>query len=97
MKAGDTVHLVRRTDGSEIGGDYSFFLASGPKDWDAAESDAEGWDGPVEYDLVTLVVQGVETRTLPVCSRCDQPAVHWGLCEPHAREDDPDHFTEAPE
>lgn len=96
MKPGDLVHLVRRTDGSEIGGDYSFMVASGPKDWDAAESDAEGWDGPVDYDLVTLVVQGVETRTYPLCSNpgCETVATHWGLCEPHARLDDPEHFAD---
>lgn len=26
------------------------------------------------------------------CHDCEEPAKHWGLCETHAREDDPEYF-----
>ena len=63
----------------------------------------DGWfddvDEPVE--LIEEVWELVSIRTVRVggqCSEvgCDADATHWGLCEAHAREDDPQAF-EGPE
>ncbi len=92
----EVIYAVRRADGQDIG-DYSFVVVSGPGDWTPAEDDADGIDDATVYQLVKMTVEVVATRTLPECSEagCETPASHWGLCEAHAREDDPDYFAEA--
>lgn len=83
---------IRRTDGEPIYGEFGWVAAT---DWTAAEEDADGdATAPVEYERVRMHVESVEKRKYPRCSEgtCEEPATHWGLCEVHAREDDPDYF-----
>lgn len=88
----EVLYAVRRQDGEDIG-EYSFcVVGSTPGDWSPAEDDADYADEPVVYEMVKMTVEVVGTRTLPKCHDCDDPATHWGLCEKHAREDDPEHF-----
>jgi hypothetical protein len=63
-----------------------------------------GWTttlGGLEFGEPTEIVEEVwvlkseRCFTLPTCRQCEEPATHWGLCETHAREDDPTTFEEA--
>ena len=62
-----------------------------------------GWVTDLEYfedeEEPTEVIEEVwvlkSSRTItvgPQCSECGDPATHWGLCEKHARIDDPESF-----
>lgn len=90
----EVLYAVRRQDGDLLG-DYSFVMVGAPTDWAPAEDDADCAEDAGVYEMVKMTVEVIGTRTLPLCKECDQPAKFWGLCEPHAREDDPESFTEA--
>jgi hypothetical protein len=92
----EAFYAIRRTDGEPIWGDFGWITASGPDDWEAAELDSEYADDATEYELVRMTVEPVAVRAYPRCreSGCDVPAAFWGLCEPHAREDDPETVAE---
>lgn len=77
-----------RADGEHIGEGWAFVL-----DVEACEYEAEYTDAPIEFVEQRWVLESERTFTLPVCRQCDQPATHWGLCETHAREDDPEYFS----
>lgn len=91
----EVIHAIRRTDGELVFGEYSFLVVAGESDWTPAEDDTEWANDPTEYEMVRMTVEVVERRTFPSCRECDQPAAHWGLCEHHAREDDPEAFADA--
>ena len=91
MTEPEVLYAVRRKDRDEIG-DYSFVCVEGPNDWSPVEYE-EVWE-PTEYELVKMTVEVVTTRTMPTCQMCSAPAVYWGLCTPHAAEDDPEAFAE---
>lgn len=58
------------------------------------------WDDPVELiEEVWELVSRRRVRVGPVCRAlgCAEEATHWGLCEAHAREDDPEAFEEPEE
>lgn len=59
----------------------------------------EEWDEPVELieEVWTLTSRRWVRAAVP-CSEpgCDDEATHWGLCEAHAREDDPEAFEPEP-
>lgn len=86
----EVIYAVRRADGDLLG-EYLFCTVDAG-DWTPAEDDSESADDPIEYEMVRMTVEVIATRTLPQCRECDEPARHWGLCEPHARLDDPDYF-----
>lgn len=88
----EVIYAVRRADGEQMG-EYTFVAVLDERDWTPAEMDAECVFDPVVYELVKMTVEVIGTRTLPVCRECDAPATHWGLCEIHAREDDPEAFS----
>lgn len=92
--AEEVIYAIRRADGQDMG-DYRFCTTT-EGDWSAAEDDADESLAPVEYQLLKMVVEVVERKVLPLCSICDRPATHWGLCEAHAREDDPSYFETRP-
>ncbi len=87
----ETMYAIRRTDGELIWDEYAFMTVAGPDDWAPVEDDYA--DEAVEYEMVRTEVYPVARRMLPSCKDgCGEPARYWGLCEKHAREDDPDHF-----
>jgi hypothetical protein len=75
----------KRTDGGYIAGEYEWV---GAPDY----LDAEAEDEPVEFVEEVWVRESARTFTLPTCRECDETATHWGLCEKHARQDDPSYF-----
>lgn len=89
----EVMYFIRRKDGGDIG-DYHF-VGVEEGDWSPAEDYADFYDDePLEFEMVKATLEVVETRTLPQCRECDAPAEFWGLCETHAREDDPSAFDE---
>lgn len=76
----------RRADGDTIG--YHDFVC----DRECCEEWAEDDVYPIEFVEERWVLASERRFTLPICKECDQPATYWGLCEAHAREDDPDAF-----
>lgn len=89
----EVMYLVRRSDGEHMDDDNFLWIhVDGPDDWDAAVMDAETAPEPIEYEIVRASLEVVGRRMLPTCKECDAPATHWGLCEAHAREDDPTAF-----
>ena len=90
----ESFYSIRRTDGELIYGEYAWMSADGPDDWTIAIEGGD--DEATEYEIVRMVVEPVAKRTLPECREagCTVPAAFWGLCEPHAREDDPSAFEE---
>ena len=89
----EVIYAVRRTDG-ELMGDFSFWTVNGPTDWDPTDWDSDDLTDPVEYQMLKMTVEVIDTRTSPRCHDCDDPATHWGLCEKHASEDDPSAFED---
>lgn len=81
-----------RADGDTIGDDWAFSL-----DIETCENDADNSDEPVEFIEQVWVLESERKFTLPTCRECDEVARHWGLCEKHAREDDPDAFDDDPD
>lgn len=94
--APESFYAIRRTDGEMIYGEYTWLACDGPDDWTVAIEGDE--DEAIEWEIVRMIVEPVARRTLPECreSNCTTPAAYWGLCEPHAREDDPSAFDEEP-
>jgi hypothetical protein len=91
----ETMYAIRRTDGGLIYGEWAFIIVDGPDDWDVAEVDAGDDHAVVTYEMVRMTQEVVGTRTLPECAeRCGKPVEFWGLCEEHAREDDPETLAE---
>ncbi len=90
----EVMYAVRRKDGDPICDDFTFVVVPDPHDWAPAEDDAEYRLDADTYELVRMTVEVVATRLLPECGEydCSAPATYWGLCGPHAREDDPEHF-----
>lgn len=86
-------YAIRRVDGEPIYGEYSWTSTTGPNDWEPAQLEAEDADDPIEYELVKMTVTPVATHKFPTCHECDEPATYWGLCEAHARIDDPESFA----
>ena len=82
----------RRADGELIHDQYSFVTTL-----DTCPRDAETGDEPSEYVEEVWVLQSSRTLVFPLCAECDAPATHWGLCEPHAREDASETFEDSPE
>jgi hypothetical protein len=58
------MHTVRRSDGENIGGDFSHMVTAGPSDWEAAHADAMDACEPIEYVMDTWVRVKSETRTI---------------------------------
>lgn len=83
----ESFHAIRRADGDLIG-DFGWLSVDGPDDWPDWLED----DGPTEYEIARHEVTVVARKVLPTCSECDEPGDYWGLCEEHAREDDPSSF-----
>jgi hypothetical protein len=84
----ETLYALRRTDNELIYGEFSYLCVSGPDDWGPVDDDL---DDLVTYEMIKMTVEVVRTRTLPECrERCGEPGEFWGLCEEHAREDDPE-------
>jgi hypothetical protein len=79
----------RRADGRLLGGEWSFAT-----DIESCEAEGEWSDVPIEYVEEKWMRVAVRRFVLPVCNGigCDAPATFWGLCEKHAREDDPTAF-----
>jgi hypothetical protein len=89
--SGDALMMTyKRADGELIHGDWVFAL-----DREALDNEAEYADAPIEYVEQRWALVSERRFFLPICGSCDAPATHWGLCERHAREDDPEHFTAA--
>ena len=86
-------YAIRRQDGEPIYGEFTWITCDNPLDWSQVEEIEH--DEPTTYELVRMEVHPVVTRTFPTCSLCPLPATHWGLCEAHAREDDPGAFAAA--
>jgi hypothetical protein len=92
----EVIYAIRRADGEQMG-DYTFWIVPDETDWTPADEDGEdGFFGPAVYEMVRMDVEVLERRTLPVCREhgCVAPARFWGLCEPHARVDDPEYFAD---
>lgn len=93
----ETIYAIRRADGEPMFGEFSFATTTGPDDWDPATDDSDGAEDGTVYELVEMPVKVLGTKTLPTCKDCPrkypQPAEFWGLCETHAREDDPQYFA----
>lgn len=86
----DTMTTYRRADGEPLDGDLVEWSTSRDYlDWCEFEE-------PTEIVEEVWTLQSRRTFTLPTCSEhsCDEAAKFWGLCERHAREDDPEHFAE---
>lgn len=96
MPEAEVMYVCRRVDGTPVGDTWAHFVVSGPNDWSQANDEAVEWSDPAEYEIVRFVGEVVARKTLPTCDThgCDEPAAHWGLCETHAREDDPEYFEE---
>lgn len=77
----------KRADGEPIAGEYAFVT-----DREYVEDEAYYAEGPVEFVEQVWELVGERRFTLPKCAQCDEVATYWGLCEKHAREDDPDAF-----
>ena len=92
----EVLYVIRRADGEPIYGDYSHVIVADETDWTPAEDEAEGDGSSAVYEMVRMVAEVVERRTLPRCRSCEvpNPAAYWGLCEPHARDDDPEYFAD---
>jgi len=58
------LYTQRRADGSEIGGEFSFYAAADDKDWSGAEEDAFDLDEQQEYWLDTWVLVRRQSRML---------------------------------
>lgn len=84
-----TMTTYKRADGHGIGGEYGWVT-----DMESVDADADGADEPIEFVEEVWVRQSVRTFQRPVCSECDEPATHWGLCRQHAMLDDPDSFKD---
>lgn len=82
----------KRADGDLMAGEYTFVC-----DIESVEADIEYADEPIEFVEERWERVYVRTFTLPTCRQCNDPATHWGLCEKHAREDDPSAFEEEPD
>ncbi len=66
-------------------------------DWVTTLEWFETLDEPVRLVREEWQLVSSEEFTLtPECAEadCKEPAEHWGLCEGHAREDDPEWFEE---
>lgn len=87
MATGMTTY--KRADGELMFGEWRF-----AGDMESCEDEARDSLDPIEYVEEQWVRVGERRFTLPLCHDCDSPATHWGLCEAHAREDDPEHFAE---
>lgn len=75
-----------RADGELISGEFSFVTELEWFDYD---------EEPTELVEEVWTLKSSRPITVgPTCDRCDEPASHWGFCEKHAREDDPDAFEE---
>ena len=76
----------RLTSGDPIMGEFSFMTS------------LDGWtedlDEATEIVEEVWVLKSSRIFTLPTCAECDEPATYWGLCETHARIDDPESFAE---
>lgn len=90
----EELYAVRRADG-ELMGDFLFWIAQDARDWDAANLDSEYEGNVTTYEMVHALLEVVDVRRYPRCSQCDEPAPFWGLCETHARQDDPETLEEA--
>lgn len=82
-----TMTTYRRADGELIYGEFSFVCDT---------EFFEDADETTEYVEEVWELKAARTFTLPLCTQCDRPATHWGLCEKHAEEDDPEAFDNAP-
>lgn len=65
VEKGESFYAIRRTDGEEMHGEYSWSVVGGPDDWDPAEEDSFDFLDPVEFELVRMVVSPVARRMLP--------------------------------
>lgn len=89
----ESFYAICRADGTAIWGEYGWLVTSGPDDWSVIQDDHDG--EPTEYEIVRMHVEPIAKRTFPRCSDddCEEVAEFWGLCKPHAVEDDPDAFA----
>lgn len=77
----------KRADGELMCGEWGWVT-----EMDSVEAEAYDAIEPIEFIEEVWVRQSVRTFKLPTCNQCDEDAEYWGLCEKHAREDDPEHF-----
>jgi hypothetical protein len=94
MTGNEVLYVIRRADGEPLYGDYSHVIVSDENDWTPAEEDGE--EAATVYEMVRMIAEVVDRRTLPLCREhgCADLAAYWGLCEPHARDDDPEYFAD---
>ena len=87
-ESGGTLTTYKLANGDLWADEYSFV------------TDLDGWtDDPEEaFNVIEEVWVRQSMRIIhiaPKCRdfRCDEDAEFWGLCEAHAREDDPEYFA----
>lgn len=56
-------YTIRRADGEEIMGEYSFMVCGGPDDWEVAEEEEDLLESPTEYVIERWEKAGEWTRT----------------------------------
>jgi len=59
----ESFYAIRRADRELMGYDYLWVAAKGPDDWEGAETDADGLDEEVEYEMVLMTVTPVAKKS----------------------------------
>lgn len=86
LEGAETMVTYKMADGSSVAGEFGWVSSLDYFDEDDEPS-----------DVVEEVWSLVSRRTITVGPKCHcgEVAIFWGLCEKHAREDDPEHFADA--
>lgn len=87
---------IRRTDGEDIGDDWSFLTTTATDPWKAVDGYFEDQDEPVELELVRMDITSVETRTIggprPVCDEWtgfeQEAGTRWEVIVPKGKDDE---------
>lgn len=82
----------KRADREMIAGEYGWVT-----EMESVEAEAYDAHESIEFVEEVWTLQSRRTFLLPVCGAgddCQEPIKFWGLCEKHAREDDPSAFED---
>lgn len=90
MTDATTMTTYKRADGEMIAGEYGWVT-----EMESVAAEAEDAEESIEFVEEVWTLQSRRTFIFPVCGAdgCQEAIQFWGLCEKHAREDDPDSFT----
>lgn len=67
-------YIIHRADGEALFDEHAWIEAAGPSDWTMAEVDSDDADGPVEYEIVTVLYTHTTTRTFGCLPGLDELA-----------------------